>query len=54
MFKEYEDRKTESVNINELIKASSKNMLSELAVACQEHEHQNTEECKNEEKDKSK
>ena len=53
MSKEYKDWKVESININELIKASSENMLSELAVACQE-QHQDIEKCKNGEKDKSK
>ena len=54
MSKEYEDRKIELLNINKLIKASSENMLSELALACQEQQHQDIEKCKNGEKDKSK
>ncbi len=54
MSKEYEDRKIDSINIEALIKASSENMLSELALACQEQQYQDIEKCKNGEKDKSK
>jgi hypothetical protein len=54
MSKEYKDRKIESININELIKASSENMLPELALACQEQSEQDIRKCKNREKDQSK
>jgi len=53
MSKECEDREIEPINIEALIKASSENRLSELAVACQEQNSKDTE-AYQDEKSKSK
>ena len=54
MPKEYEDKKIEPINIEALIKASSENILSELAIACQEKSAKDREMCQEIKKEQSK
>jgi len=54
MSKEYDDRKIEPINIEALIKASSENILSELAITCQEKSAKDREICQEIKKEQSK